>query len=114
MIRKNDGQWIQKHTRLFKQNIVNMYAKIEEQRLNFILFNKSKIRSDSLCGIQDAISRGDCDFANICKRIYLPGSFIGSPRHMYQLYQDSISIVRDLGKPYIFITFSCNPYWPEI
>ena len=25
-----------------------------------------------------------------------------------------MSIVRDLGKPDIFITFTCNPYWPEI
>ena len=33
---------------------------------------------------------------------------------MCQLYQDSMSIVRDLGKPDIFIPFTCYPYWPEI
>lgn len=33
---------------------------------------------------------------------------------MIQLYQDAISIVRQLGKPDLFITITCNPNWPEI
>ena len=33
---------------------------------------------------------------------------------MYQLYQDAMAIVRHFGKPDIFITFTCNPKWPEI
>lgn len=33
---------------------------------------------------------------------------------MVQLYQDAISIVRQLGKPDLFITITCNPNWPEI
>ena len=33
---------------------------------------------------------------------------------MYQLYLDSMAIVCALGKPDIFITFTCNPKWPEI
>ena len=30
------------------------------------------------------------------------------------VYQDALSIVRQLGKPDFFITFTCNSSWPEI
>ena len=33
---------------------------------------------------------------------------------MHQLYQDAMTIVRSAGKPDLFITFTCNPSWPEI
>lgn len=48
------------------------------------------------------------------RKIVLPSLFIGGPRHMAQLYQDVMSIVRRFGIPDYFITFTCNPKWPEI
>jgi hypothetical protein len=33
---------------------------------------------------------------------------------MQQQYQDSMAVVRKRGKPDFFITFTCNPRWPEI
>jgi hypothetical protein len=33
---------------------------------------------------------------------------------MAALYQDAMTIVRHVGKPNLFITFTCNPKWPEI
>ena len=33
---------------------------------------------------------------------------------MTQLYLDAMSIIRTFGKPDLFITFTCNPNWPEI
>lgn len=33
---------------------------------------------------------------------------------MQQLYQYGMTIVRKLGKGDLFITFSCNPKYPEI
>ena len=44
----------------------------------------------------------------------LPSSFTGSPRQMFELYQDSMSIVRKYGKLDLFITFTCSPKWEEI
>ena len=44
----------------------------------------------------------------------LPSSFINSPRYMHKLFQDAMSVVRVFGKPDLFITFTCNPYWVEI
>ena len=44
----------------------------------------------------------------------LPSSVTGSPRYMYQSYQDAMAICRRFGKPTFFITMTCNPKWPEI
>jgi hypothetical protein len=44
----------------------------------------------------------------------LPTTFAGSPRHMNQLYQDSMALVRKFGKSDLFITMTCNPNWLEI
>ncbi len=33
---------------------------------------------------------------------------------MIQCFQDSLSVVRDKGKPDIFSTLTCNPKLPEI
>jgi hypothetical protein len=33
---------------------------------------------------------------------------------LQQLYQDGMAIVRKLGKADLFVTFTCNPKWPEI
>ncbi len=46
--------------------------------------------------------------------VVLPATFVGSPRDMNQLYQDSMALVKKFGKPNLFITMTCNPNWPEI
>ena len=33
---------------------------------------------------------------------------------MIQNYQDAMAICRRYGNPDLFITFTCNPKWPEI
>ncbi|XP_029348190.1 uncharacterized protein LOC115034847, partial [Acyrthosiphon pisum] len=48
------------------------------------------------------------------RRTILPSTFLGGPRYMKQCYHDAMSIVRKYGKPDLFITFTCNPRWPEI
>jgi hypothetical protein len=44
----------------------------------------------------------------------LPASFTGGRRYMIQNYHDAIAICREYGPPDFFITFTCNPKWPEI
>ena len=46
--------------------------------------------------------------------VILPATYIGSPRYMQQLYQNSMAICRKVGRPDFFITMTCNPRWPEI
>ena len=52
--------------------------------------------------------------SSIGKKVILPSTFIGGPRFIAQLYQDAMNLVRRFGKPDLFITFTCNPAWPEI
>jgi len=103
--------------RLFQQYVVDNYAKIEQSRLNYLRRNQHQIRSELYKGIQDVLHAKDINVKSsddIGKQFILPSSFIGGPRHMHQLYQDAMSIIRSYGKPDLFITFTCNPKWPEI
>uniref|UniRef100_A0A2N9HI08 ATP-dependent DNA helicase n=1 Tax=Fagus sylvatica TaxID=28930 RepID=A0A2N9HI08_FAGSY len=63
---------------------------------------------------EDAVFKGDTTPSSVGKRIVLPSSFTGSPRYMIQNYQDAMAICRWAGYPDLFITFTCNPKWPEI
>ena len=86
---------------------------MEQERLNYLRLNQSTLRAEMYQGTIDAINAGDVS-NNIGRRIVLPSSFTGGPRQMYQLYQDAMAIVSHFGKPDLFITFTCNPKWPEI
>jgi hypothetical protein len=48
------------------------------------------------------------------RRVILPSTFIGGPRAMSQLYQDSMAIFKKYGQPLLFITLTANPEWPKI
>ena len=48
------------------------------------------------------------------KRTVLPATHVGSPRYMREKYRDACAMCRVLGKPDLFITFTCNPRWREI
>ena len=99
---------------LFHQFIVDMYAKIEQERLGYVYQNQDKLKAEQYRGLLDALNENDFDLPTLGRRMILPSTFIGSPRYMKQLYQDAISIVSRFGKPDLFVTFTCNPNWPEI
>lgn len=98
---------------LFHQFIVDMYAKVESERLLFIRLNQTKLRADEYIHLRDAIAI-DGNAGNIGQRVILPATFTGSPRHMQEYAQDSMTYVRKYGRPDLFITFTCNPTWNEI
>ena len=54
------------------------------------------------------------DRSQLGRRVVLPSSFTGGNQYQHQLYQDAMAIVCRYGKPDLFITFTCNPQWPEI
>ncbi|KAL0459081.1 UNVERIFIED_CONTAM: hypothetical protein Slati_0535300 [Sesamum latifolium] len=70
--------------------------------------------ADLYQGLEDAVVAGDTDASAVGRRIVLPSSFTGGPRNMLQHYQDAMAIYRTIGTPDFFITFTCNPNWPEI
>lgn len=117
MIRQNEDNNILKCRQLYHQYIVDMYAKIESERLRYIRFNQSKLRSEEYIHLRDAINNnvdGNLNINEIGNIFILPSSYIGSPRHMQEYIQDAMTYVRVYGRPDLFITFTCNPQWEEI
>lgn len=113
MMRQNQENHILKSRSLFHQYIVDMYAKIESERLRYIRTHQKELRSESYIHLVDAISN-DPNPYELGKRVILPSSVIGSPRHMHEYTQDAMTYVRNYGRPDLFITLTCNPRWPEI
>lgn len=114
MIRKNNSNYLHYFRQLFNMYLVDMYAKIEIERLNFIRYNQCKLRVDNYIHLlQDSINN-DIDPKDIGQLVVLPSSFTGGPRYMHERTQDAMTYVRLYGKPDIFLTFTCNPNWSEI
>uniref|UniRef100_A0A6N2MNQ0 ATP-dependent DNA helicase n=1 Tax=Salix viminalis TaxID=40686 RepID=A0A6N2MNQ0_SALVM len=97
--------------RLYQQFLVDAFANIEEDRLDYIRMNQNDLRSDLYQNISEAVLRGDVEGSSIGK-IILPSSFTGGPRYMINNYQ--CMHCRAYGNPDLFITFTCNTKWPEI
>ncbi|XP_049315830.1 uncharacterized protein LOC125779235 [Bactrocera dorsalis] len=117
MIRNNQDNYILRYRQLFHQYIVDMYAKIESERLRFIRYNQQKLRSEEYIHLRDAIVGnidGNLNPNDIGNAFILPSSYIGSPRNMQEYIQDAMTYVRNYGRPDLFITFTCNPNWEDI
>ncbi|XP_073021926.1 uncharacterized protein [Primulina eburnea] len=113
-IRENSPSLLLRGGRLLQQYVVDNYVKIETQRLRWIRSNQRDIRSELYQGLQDCLHGGENNAGNVGTRIVLPSSFGGSPRDMYQRYQDAMTLVQIYGKPDIMLTMTCNPNWDEI
>lgn len=117
MIRRNTDNHIIRCRELFHQFVVDMYAKIESERLLFNRLNQRKLRTENYIHLRDAIINPNDinpNLNDIGQAVILPATFTGSPRHMQEYTQDAMSYVRAYGRPDLFITFTCNPMWPEI
>ncbi|VEN49979.1 unnamed protein product [Callosobruchus maculatus] len=113
MVRENEENHILKCRRLFHQYAVDMYVKVETERLTFIRLNQAKLRSEEYIHLRDAINAyGNAQ--NVGRTTILSATYVGSPRHMHEYAQDAMSYVRHYGSPDLFITFTCNPQWTEI
>jgi hypothetical protein len=93
---------------------MDAYVAIEQNRLRYLRLNHKKFRVDLYQGLHDAVVAGDNNAITIEQRIILPSSFIGGPHHMVQSYQDAMAICRWARCSDAFVTFICNPQWPEM
>ncbi|CAN1777384.1 ATP-dependent DNA helicase PIF1 [Linum perenne] len=100
--------------KLFQQYVVNAYAFVEAERLDWIRNNQTKLRAHYRNGLVDAYMRGDTNLNHSGKKVILASSVTGSPRHKYENFQDAMAICRSVGYPDLFVTFTCNSKWPEI
>ncbi|XP_024006604.1 uncharacterized protein LOC112083106 [Eutrema salsugineum] len=100
--------------RLFQQFLVDAYTMIETNRLRFISMNQSKLHCENYDKIKKTVDGGDIDLSDKGKRIIIPSSYTGGTRYMVQHYLDAMTTCQHFGFPDLFITFTCNPKWPEI
>ncbi|CAH9124107.1 unnamed protein product [Cuscuta epithymum] len=113
-LRRADKALILHSGRLFQQYIVDIYIKIETQRLDYYRSKQRDYRGETYQGLVDSVSTGIQTTSDVGRRVILPGSFIGGPRDMRGRYMDAMALVQNYGKPDLFITITCNPSWPEI
>lgn len=101
--------------KLLQQFMCDGYAMMEATRLNWLRKNQSKLRVGKYRQLNETSGTNNQGQKVIQgKRVVLPSTFAGSKRYMVQLYFDAMAISSVVGFPDIFITFTCNPKWPEI
>jgi hypothetical protein len=113
MIRSQNFNYLLRCKQLLNMFIVDMYAKIETERLNYIKHHQKQLRAEEYIDLRDHVAN-DGDITNVGQLVILPSSFTGGPRYMHERTQDAMTFVRNFGRPDLFITFTCNPKWPDI
>lgn len=108
-----EGNHLLHYRQLFHQYLVDMYAKIESERLQFIRHNQTKLRAEDYIHLKDSVRPND-NVNNFGKMVILPSTFLGGPRHLHEYTQDALTYVRHGGKPTFFITFTFNPNCKEM
>lgn len=100
--------------KLFQQFLVDGYTMIEAERLYYIRNQQKKFRVSSATKLSKAFDDGNSDASQIGNGFTLLSSFTGGSRYMMQNYLDAMAICKRFGYPDLFLTFTCNPKWPEI
>ncbi|XP_057381786.1 uncharacterized protein LOC130704351 [Daphnia carinata] len=100
---------------LTQQWIVDSYVKVEANRVKYLQTHQADLHVAQYNGLTDYLNtRAERENMTVGTSVILPSSFLGSPRAMKQGYQDAMAICGKFGKPTFFLTFTCNPKWPEI
>ena len=111
-VRSKNFNQVLRCQRLTQQYTCDQQAKIESARLRYVKSHQKELRAEKYQGLMDAVEHDE--LLNAGQKIVLPPTIYGSPRWYQSAYQDAMAIVRSYGKPDIFLTFTCNPAWPEI
>ncbi|GKB34511.1 hypothetical protein Tco_0879453, partial [Tanacetum coccineum] len=112
--RRNQFSMILNGRRLLQQFIVNGYTMVEAERMSFIRKQQKDLRSETYSKLESLAQDPESGVTLRGKKFVLPSSFTGSPRYMMQNYLDAMTVCKFYGYPDLFITFTCNPNWPEI
>ena len=104
---------------LWQQFLVDAYCMLEANRLAYLQRYQDDLRVEkynALCAtVQEREQDGDEHArTSVGRRVVLPASYAGSPRALQQNYYDAMSMVREFGKPDLFITITANPAWLEV
>ncbi|XP_010490230.2 PREDICTED: uncharacterized protein LOC104767971 [Camelina sativa] len=111
--RENECQTLMRSRRLFQQFIVDAYTAVESKRLSFIKKNQTKLRCTDFNSLKEVSAAGQPKISEQGNPITIPSSFTGGSWYMVNSYYDAMAICKHFGFPDLFITFTCNPKWPD-
>lgn len=102
--------------KLFQLYLVDAWVRVEADVLWWIRQNQERFRFAANQILQRLVANNVNDpdhLHRVGRAIILPSAFPGGPRHQQKQYLDAMAIVARHGKPDLFVTFTCNPNWPE-
>ncbi|UYV65027.1 hypothetical protein LAZ67_3002863 [Cordylochernes scorpioides] len=83
MVRRNSPNVIVQFGQLFHQFLVDMYAKVESERLRYLTLLQRNLRAESYIHLRNALSTdANINPNSLGQRIILPSSFVNSPRYL--------------------------------
>ena len=94
MMRAGNVNHISRRRQLFYQFVVDMYAKIESERLLYMRLNEKKLRVDEYIHLRDPIAN-DGNTNNLGQLVILSSTFTGSLRYMHEYTQDAMTDIRN-------------------
>ena len=100
--------------RLFQQFLVDAYTMVEAERMRYVRRENKELRCETYSRLAQAAESSNQQKKKRGTKVILPSSYTGSPRYMLQNYLDAMAMCKFYGYPDLFITFTCNPKWPEI
>lgn len=102
--------------RLTCEYLVDMFSRIEDERLEYIRNGKQHQAQNLFQDDEDSGAIEDEQDREL-EQLFLgtlPSSFLGSRAWISENVANALAICRDLGKPSLFVTMTTNPKWPEI
>jgi hypothetical protein len=105
---------IQWFGRLFEEWVVDSFLQAENHKLQFLKRNQRLFRSETFSRLRQQLGGGDPARHIGSPATHLPSSFGRGARHFRELYADAMTLPARYGGIDFFLTFTCNPSWPEI
>jgi len=92
---------------LYQQYLADQYARVKSQRLTYVKNEQSRLRGNKRWKVKESLMQGD--IKNSGRPKILLSLHTGSDRYMYKKYEDGMAIVREKGKPRLFVTTTMIP-----
>ena len=100
--------------KLFQQYLIAAICNVESEKIEYVRTHQSDLRAESYAGLRDYLnSEAECRDLQPGRIVIIPPTF-WLLRNINQNYLDAMEIGGKFGKTNFFLTFTCNPKWPEI
>lgn len=100
--------------RLFEEWFVDCFLQAENHKLQYFKRNQSLFRSETYTRLRQQLGGGAPARHIGSPATHLPSSFGRGARYFRELYADAMALPAKYGGIDFFVTFTCNPAWPEI